>query len=214
VKRTFLPSAIAAAIFATLAWACFSGSPASAQQPAGASMQPAGRIALVDVNHLMKNHVRMKGQLTELNNSMEAISKQFDEQLKHIQNEEAALKSLSPSSQGYQQKEEQIVAEKANLQGQASLKQKEFMQQRGRIYAATYKEIQGDVAAYCRQYGFSLAMTFDSDPVNADNPQDVIRGITRNVISFDGNMAVDITNYLLPRYAPPETARPVGVGPR
>jgi hypothetical protein len=148
--------------------------------------------------------------LTELGKKMEAVQKGFEDQAKAIQDEEQnKLRLYKVGSPEYQQTEEHIVSEKANIQGQIGLKRKEFVQQQAALYAAAYEEVHADVNNFCARNGFTLVLNFNSDPMHVENPDDVVRCISKPVVAYDRNM--DITPYIMPRYAPPASAGPVGV---
>ncbi len=197
MKKSFPPSAIAAVLFATaLAWACFSSRPAAAQPPA---VQGVGRIGLIDINLILKNHVRLKAQLAELTKKMDVLQKQFEEQIKKVQDEEQnQLRLYKVGSPDYTQLEERIASEKANIQAQIGMKRKEWMQQQAALYAGTYEEVHADVNAFCARNGYILVLNFDSDGMHADSPDNVIRSIAKPVVAYDRSM--DITPILMPRY--------------
>ncbi len=216
MKRIFLPSALAAVMFATyFAWTCFTSSQASAQQPIAPAAQGANGIALVDVNYILKKHVRLKAQLKDLGVEAETVQKNFERQLQDLQAQGQTLSQMKPGTPDYTALEEKLVSMKANIQGQIALKRKDFEQKEAHLYFNAYREISDEVTGFCEQRGISLVLNFNGDNAHEENPQEVGRWITRHVIYYSKPM--DITPYILQRFAPPQGAtrpnEPMGVYP-
>ena len=199
MKRTLLSSAIAAVMFATcLAWACFTSRQASAQGPMAPAVQGPGAIALVDVNYIFKKHVRLKAQLKELQTEAEKVQKDFEEQLRRLQEQGAQLSQMKPGTPDYQRLEETLVSQKANIQGQIALKRKDFVQKEAHLYYNAYREISDEVTYYCQQRGIALVLNFNGDNIHEDSPDEVARGISNKVVYY--NKPLDITPYVLQRF--------------
>ncbi len=214
MKRFLLSSALAAAMFATyFAWTCLNGRQAAAQQPMAPAAQGPGGIALVDVNYILKKHVRLRAQLKDLGTEAEQVQKNFERQLQDLQAQGQQLSTMKPGTPDYTQLEEKLVSVKANIQGQIALKRKDFEQKEAHLYFNAYREISDEVTGFCEQRGISLVMNFNGDNAHEESPQDVGRYITRHVIYYA--KPLDITPYILPRFAPPQGAdrgnAPMGV---
>jgi len=212
VKKAFLSSAIAAVVFAMcFAWACFSSGPASAQAPVAAAAQGPGGIALVDVNYILRKHVRLHSQLADLKVEMDKIRKDFEQRGQHFQENAQLLTTLKPGSVEYQRLEETMVSEKANVQGQIALKNKEFEQKEARLYFHAYSEISEEVSYFCQQRGITLVLNFNGDNIHEENPADISRGIANKVVYFNKNL--DITPYVAHRFIEPPQGASTANGP-
>jgi len=219
VKKAFLSSAVTAAVFVTcFAWICLIGGPASAQQaPNGAVAQGPGGIALVDVNWILRKHVRLRSSLTELKAEMETVRKGFEEKGRAFQEKAQLLSGMKAGTPEYQRLEETMVSEKANVQGQIALKNKEFEQKEARLYFHAYTEISEEVSYFCQQRGITLVLNFNGDNIHEENPADISRGIASKVVYYNKNL--DITPYVAHRFIePPQGANsangPTGVFPQ
>ena len=211
MKRIFLPSALAAVMFATyFAWTCFTSSQASAQQPVAPAAQGPSGIALVDVNYILKKHVRLKAQLKDLGIEAETVQKNFERQLQDLQAQGQTLSQMKPGTPDYTALEEKLVSMKANIQGQIALKRKDFEQKEAHLYFNAYREISDEVTGFCEQRGISLVLNFNGDNAHEENPQEVGRYITRHVIYYTKPM--DITPIILQRFVQTQgaTNQPMG----
>jgi Skp family chaperone for outer membrane proteins len=191
-----------------LAWACFSSHQASAQAPMGPTVQGPGGIALVDVNYILKNHVRLRAQLEQLGNDAKAVQKDFEQQLQHLQEQEKQLRLYKPGTPEYQSLEESMVTQKANIQGQIALKRKDFVQKEAHLYFNAYREISAEVADFCQQRGIALVLNFNGDKMRDDNADEIARGISKHVIFY--TTTLDVTPDIMRRFARPITANPGG----
>ncbi len=195
-----------------LAWAWFTNGQASAQAPMAPTVQSPGGIALVDVNYILKKHVRLRAQLKDLGGEAEKVQKDFERQLQDLQAQGQTLGQMKPGQPDYQQLEEKLVSMKAMIQGQIALKRKDFEQKEAHLYFNAYREISDEVNYYCQQRGVSLVLNFNGDNIHEESPADVGRGITKPVVFYTKNL--DITPFILPRFVQPITANPgVPMGP-
>jgi Skp family chaperone for outer membrane proteins len=208
VKTTRLLLAAAAMIFASLvAWSCYTGSRAAAQQPptgmaVGPSAQlPPGPIALVDVNYIFRQHVRLKAQLKDLQADAEAVQKGFERDLQQLQDQKRQLSEMKPGSNDYQRTEEALVSQEANLKGKIALKRKEFVQKEAHLYYNAYREISDEVGFYCQRNGIALVLNFNGDKIHEENPDDIARGIGNKVVFYAKNL--DITPNVMRRFVEP-----------
>ncbi len=211
MKKVLLSSAAAAVMIVTsLACTCLTSSRASAQGPTGPNLQFPGGIALVDVNYIFKKHVRLKGQLTDLQAEATKVQKDFEGQLQHLQEQGQVLSQYKVGSPEYTQLEEKLVTEKANIQGQIALKRKEFVQKEAHLYYNAYREIGEEVKFFCQQHGITMVLNFNGDQIHEENPDEVARGISNKVVFYTENL--DITRYILPRFAREQAAQNVMPG--
>ncbi len=200
MKKYLLSSAVAAAIFAMyFAWGSFTSSPASAQPPAGQSLQP--YVYLVDMNYIFKKHVRLAAERKELTAEADKLQKDFEEQMRGVQERAKQLAPgslLKPGTDDYNRLEEQLNKEKATIQTSIQHKRREFILRESHMLFNAYTEISQEVRAYCEQHGIAIVINFNGDQMNAENPEEIARGISRQVVYY--NKALDITPYILPRF--------------
>jgi Skp family chaperone for outer membrane proteins len=212
VKRFLLSSAIAAATFACLAWSCLTASPARAQQPPmGQVSQGPSAIALVDVNYIFKRHVRLRAQLKDLGADAEKVQKDFERQLQQLQEQKQQLNTMKAGTPDYTRLEESLVSQQSIIQGQISLKRKEFVQKEAHLYYNAYREITDEVAYYCQQHGVAIVLNFNGDTIHEENADDIARGISNKVVFYNKNL--DITPAVLPRFVQQIPQQPANAGP-
>jgi Skp family chaperone for outer membrane proteins len=213
--------AVSAAVLLSL---CFAPSLALAQsgQPGGAGGRPAqtqpqqqnpfiGKVVLLDVNLIFKNHERFKAQMNQLKNDADAMDVQMKREEASLKNEVAGLQKFGPGSPEYKSLEEQIARKRADFTIKVSQQRREFLLREASNYNDTYKEIEDEVGYFCQTYGVSMVLRYMSDAVDPDNPDSILANINKPVVWHD--QTLNITPYIMKRFqAPVNTAnsRPAG----
>ena len=215
MKKFHVSVALAVAVVVALAllvsWAGPGASRADAQQP-GVRPQGPTNVALVDVNYIFKKHARFKAQMEEMKVDVDRVQAEFKRQADAINKDAENLQNFRPGTPDYRSAEEEVVNRKAKLQGQMALQKKEFLQREAKIYFNVYQEIIQEVQYYCQANNIGLVLSFNGDPINPDNPDDVLRGINNKTVYYDKGL--DITGFILKRVgAPAPAAGPVGFRP-
>jgi Skp family chaperone for outer membrane proteins len=192
-------SCLVAVFAATIALTGLTARTAVSQQPVmrGPGVQS---VALVDVNYIFKKHGRFKAQMEQMRADVERSQAEWKRQMEAINKQADRLQEFRPGTPDYKAMEEDIVNQKAKLQGQVALQKKEFLQREAKIYYNTYSEIMQEVRYHCQQNGLGLILSFNGDKINPENPEDVLRGINNKVVYYDDGL--DITPIILKRLNP------------
>jgi Skp family chaperone for outer membrane proteins len=168
---------VAIAAYPVVAWA----------QTAGTPVQ--NRIAVIDIKYILENHLRFKGDMERLKTRFEAAGKQLQTERTRIIDMEKQLVELNPGTTDYNQLEEQITRLKAEWTVQANKQKKDIRNSESQILWNVYYEIKTETKRYCEQNGIGLVIQFNGDPIKNNQPQDVVRGISRPIVynarSFD-----------------------------
>lgn len=157
----------------------------------------APRVAMLDVSYIFKKHVGFQAQKAQM-------QAQVDQAKELMKAEEATLakmieevKGLPSGSPQYKQLEEEIARRRANAQIQLQMQNKEFMLKEANIYHNVYQEIEADVAYFAQQQGIDAVLRFNGDPVEKDQPNQILRNVNKQVVWF--SQGLDITPVILER---------------
>ncbi len=192
--RSFGKSAI---VLAIVTLTTLVPSRASAQAPAdGQVSSPAGhRIAVVDVAYIFKNHPGIRSEVQAVQDNLKA----FDTKMKQ---EQAALKQLAEQLKQYKvgtpdyQKLEAEIAEKdSKLRLQMAGKQRELAQEEARIYFRNYERITAGVKVMADYYKINLVLRYNSDKLDLEKPESVVRGVMKNIVYHDQDL--DMTKAIM-----------------
>lgn len=63
------------------------------------------------------------------------------------------------------------------------------------MYNAVYQEVEQEVRYYASQMGIAMVLRYNGDTVDPDNPEDVLRNISKPVVCFAPGM--DITDVII-----------------
>jgi Skp family chaperone for outer membrane proteins len=180
VKSTFIKTAIVQSV--VIAALMVVGSTVQAQE--------AGRIAILDVAKVFKDNPAftaamesIKTEADQLKNSITAEQEQIKAQAQKI--------AQMPRDENRNQLEAQLEQSQTALRTKARQQETELLNKEAQIYFSTYRQMQSVVEELATQYGISLVLRFDSEPIDPKNRNEVIKGVNRSVVF---HRKVDLTN--------------------
>ena len=124
-----------------------------------------------------------------------------------IQAKAEPLKDLKPGSPEFNALQAQLEQETASLRTKAQQTNTELLSREARIYYDTYQQMQKTVAALATEYNISLIIRFDSQAIDPDKRDEVIKGVNRNVV-YQKNL--DLTSLVVGKMGSVETANAGG----
>lgn len=170
---------------------------AFAQQRPGVGMQPqAGPgVALLDVNRVFKNHARFQQMMADMKTDLQAEEEAVKKERDGIAGEVEQLKQLKSGSPDYKEREQRVATRQADLNVRLQLKRKEFLLREAKMYHAVYQEVEQEVRYYASAMGIAMVLRYNGESVDPDNPEDVLRNISKPVVCFAPGM--DITDVII-----------------
>jgi Skp family chaperone for outer membrane proteins len=204
VKKTPLLAILAAGVLSL----CLVVLQGFAQNPGGAARPPAGpnlagKTVLLDVNYVFKHNVRFKQSMDVLKNDADAMDVQMKKEEAQLRNLAMGLQKLNPGSPEYKKMEEDIARANTDWKIKVQQQRREFLMREAKTYSDTYKEIEDEVNYFCQQQGIAMVQRFMGDPVDESNPDSILQNINKPVVWY--NKELDITPYILKRFAGPAT---------
>ncbi len=166
-------------------------------QPVAVAPRTMAPIALLDVGRIFENHSRLQRAKEQLQGDVQQFKNFVKSERDAIRKLAEQLKLYRPGSPEYKQLDEQITTRQADLQVKVRLKDKQLTQQQAAILHDVYKEIQQEVESIAAARGFVMVLRFDGAPVNRDQPSEVSRDISKQVVWLDKQ--ADITDEVLAR---------------
>ena len=156
---------------------------------------PQSRVAVIDIKYILENHVAFK-------QAMEGLKVQFDqagEQLKaerlRINELEMKLRELKPSTQDYNQLDEEVNRAKADWSINANKQKKEIPKRESQILWKVYYDVKTETKRYCEQNRIDLVISFNGEPIDPAQPQQVVRGVSKPIVYHQPG--IDITPHIL-----------------
>jgi Skp family chaperone for outer membrane proteins len=203
VKKSSIRAAVAAvaALAAGIGWMGIAARPAAAQQVAPARSAGAPNIAMLDVNSVFKNHARFKAKMQDLDADVKSLQEQAKQANAQINKLVEQLQNYRAGSDEYKRLEEDIVKQRSEIQTRMQIQKRDVMQREAKIHYEVYCEIQQEVRYICQANNIGVVLNYSRDPINAENPDDVLRGISQKVVF--SNADLDITPLVISRLSPP-----------
>ena len=160
-------------IFAVAAVVAFSASFASAQE--------AGRVAILDVAKVFKDNASFDAKVNAIKNEAEKLKQQITAEQDRIKAEVMKLRDMEAGAQRNQM-EADLEQQHTRLRTTTRQNEAELLNREARVYFETYREMQSVVEAMSKEYGLSLVLRFDSESIDPNNRNEVIKGVNRAVV--------------------------------
>ena len=196
---------------ACLTLVAFSASTSPAQQTKRAQPRtttpPASsgdRIAVIDVNHIFKNHAGFKQLVEGWKQKVKTAEGKMKAKNQAIEKMVEQLRLYKPGTQDYKQTEERIAKTRADLQVEVQINKKELMIEEAKMYLSVYQQVKKQVAYFAKQNGITLVLRYNSGDVDTEDPRQIQSLMLRPVIYQDH---IDITNDILSRVSPAQVGR-------
>ncbi len=165
------------------------GATAHAQQPGSLD------VALIDLAYIFKNHNHFQSLKAGLQKDFDLAQVDFQTRRARIQQIAKQLEGFKPGSPERKQTERKLAQEQSNMQVEATLLKKQFIERDAKNFYDVYKQVVDEVGAYCKQRRIRLVFQFNGEPLDNNDPQSVPLQLTRKVVYYD--KALDITPYIL-----------------
>ncbi len=171
----------------------------AALAPQAASAQDAGhRVAVVDVAFIFKNHPAIKAQVTAVENDLKAYDGELTGKRDQLKAGAEQLKAFKPGSPEYAAQEERVASMESKLRLDMARKKKELSDAEARIYYDNYQKIAEGVKYLANVYKINLVIRYNSEDMDLEEGQSVIRGVMKNVVFHDEgiDMTKGVMEYL------------------
>ncbi len=157
--------------------------------------QAQGRIALIDVGYIFKQHKGFEAMRKTLEDEVNLANVDFQRRRQELQaKQQELLEYKKGATQDYANLEANLAREAADMNASLMIERNKFSEQEAKIYYQVYNEIREATAAYCRQNGISVVMQFNGEPVSTD-PAMVQAEVARKIVFYD--QSLDITPAIL-----------------
>jgi Skp family chaperone for outer membrane proteins len=200
---------------------CFMIAPAAAQAPPGlppAGVRPAGQVgpagpafgptsapapsaapsgtnvAVIDIAHIFKNHVRFNAQMNDMKRDIDAFDASMRDESVKLQKKAESMQTFNPSSNEFKKTDEELAHLKSDFQIRVQAKKREFLEQEARVYYGIYREVEDAVASFAQRNRIGLVLRYTGDEMKPDDRSSVLQGVNKPVVYQD---RLDITQHVL-----------------
>lgn len=157
--------------------------------PTSASAEEAGhRIAVVDVAYIFKNHEGIKAQVGKVESDLKTYDGQLKKKRDELRQMAEQLKTLKVGSPDYAAKEELVAGMESKLRLDMNRKRKELQDAEAKIYYDNYQRIAAGVKYLAEHYKINLVLRYNSEDMNLEKGDTVIRGVMKNIVFHDDSL--------------------------
>jgi len=164
-------------------------------QPGGAQPVAGPRLALIDVTHIFKNHIRFKGMIGDMKDDVKKAENWARGERIAIGKLAERLQEFNQGTPDYKALEEEVARRQADLSVKVQLQRNEFLQREAKIYYNVYQEIWQATDYFSRQHNIDMVLRFNGGQVDPAKPDEVLSDINKQVVWH--NRGLDITDAIL-----------------
>jgi len=204
----FIAAAGAIALTASLLVGSAAAQSPYVQPGARASVGP---IGLLDVQKVFEKHARFKQMMDGLEQDIQRIDEWIKAERESLRTMNEELKQYKPGSPDFRQKEQQIAERMSRLQAQVQIQKRDVIQKKAKIHYIVFSEVRDEVASIAAARGLIAVMQYNSQKVNSEDPEDIIRDLNSLIVYHAPG--IDITQEVLDNLArrmPYNGAAPAG----
>lgn len=163
--------------------------------PARCQAQGPSEVVLVDLTYIFNHHAGRNAAKKSLEEQLRLAQTDMEIRRQQVLDMNRQLQSLQRDSAEYADLEGRLRDTQFEMQRDFDAKKREFLKKETQMLYATLKEVQDEVAAYCRQSGARIALQFDGEPLKIGDHNQIIKDLNRPVIFWDKSL--DITPIIL-----------------
>ena len=167
----------------------------SAQAPTQAAPSTGHRIAVVDVAYIFKTHPGIQAEVSKIEKEMQAFQAEVKANRAELQQIAGKLKQYKVGTPEYQDLEKEIAQKEAALRLKMASKQRELAGAEARVYFRNYERITAGVKVMADFYKINLVLRYNSDKLDLEKPDTVIRGVMKNIVYHDEDL--DMTKAIM-----------------
>lgn len=149
------------------------------------------RVAVVDVAYIFKNHAGIKAQVAKVENDLKNYDAELKTKREALKTAAEQLKQYKVGSPDYAAQEEKVAAMESKLRLDMARKRKELADAEAKIYFENYQQIAEGVKFLAQHYKINLVLRYNSEDMDLDKGDSVIRGVMKNIVYHDE--ALDMT---------------------
>jgi outer membrane protein len=198
-----LIAALAATVLVTQA--------AFAQAPVArsASTPIAGGVAIVDMTYIFEKYSGFQSKKDALQKDISLAEQELKSMQQAMQALAERLKDYKPNTPDFNAIEEELAKKNAEGQVRMQKQKKEFLGREAKMFYSIYQEVSEEIKTFAERNGINLVLRFTGDPVDVDDPQQVVKELNKGVVYYSAS--IDITPHILEQLnrRQPRTAQPV-----
>ena len=146
------------------------------------------RIAVVDVAYIFKNHPGIKAQVSAVENDLKAYDAELKAKREALKVAAEKLKTFKVGTPEYTKQEESVAAMDSKLRLDMARKRKELAEAEAKIYFENYQKIAAGVKFLAEHYKINLVLRYNSESMNQEDGQTVIRGVMKNIVYHEKSL--------------------------
>ncbi|MCH2124406.1 MAG: OmpH family outer membrane protein [Pirellulaceae bacterium] len=152
------------------------------------------QVVLIDITKVFKEHAGFNAAMEAMKQEVESFEAYIRQERSKGQKMAEQLKEFKVGSPEYKRLETNIAKLSTDLQVEAQLKRKDFMQREAKVYYDTYLDVQAKVKSFADRNGIDIVQSYSSEPMDLEDRNSVLQGVNQPIV-YQKNR--DITNFIV-----------------
>jgi len=146
------------------------------------------KVAVIDVAYIFKNHAAIKDEVAKVEAELKSFDAELTGKREELQQAAAELKTFKPGTAEYAAAEEKVASMESRLRLDMARKRKELSDAEAKIYFDNYQRIAAGVKFLANHYKINLVLRYNSEEMNLEQGESVIRGVMKNIVYHDESL--------------------------
>jgi Skp family chaperone for outer membrane proteins len=156
-------------------------------------------VAVLDVAKVFKDNQQFSAKMASIKAEADGLKATIQQKQEAIKVEAQGLGGYEVGSPERNQMEATLEQKQTSLRTEARQAEANLLNREAQVYYETYEQMKSIVSSIATQNGISLVLRFDSNPIDANNRAEVIKGVNRSVIF---HRRLDLTNMVIKQMNP------------
>jgi Skp family chaperone for outer membrane proteins len=167
---------------------------ASAQQ----DQSSGGIVAVLDVAKVFKENREFESGMATIKSTADQLKAAITQQGNDLKQKAAGLQQYEVGSPERNQMESELAQEQARIRAKAHQAEMDLLSKEAGVYYNTYEKMQSVLASVANEYSIALILRHDSEPIDANDRNEVVKGVNRSIVYQNQR---DITSIVIKRMA-------------
>ncbi len=161
------------------------------------------KVGLIDMARVFKEYKKFEVIREKLKTEFEGTQKEAQAKAQQVQQLQAQMQTVTEGSPEYNQYEQKAVQLASELKAFGQMTQRDMFRKEAQLYKEIYLEVEDMVGKYAQFKKFTLVLRFNSEELDAEDPQKIISGMNRQVVFHraEDDITDQIIKYLNDVYA-------------
>ena len=184
-------------------FACFLSAMSTVQSTAQEHSTGA-KVAIIDIAYIFQNAASIKSEIADIEQQIQRVQQFGKTEQEKLIHEAERIKTFELGTAAYRQQEEKVASMESTMKLEMFRRRKQLADAEAALYFRNYQTIYKIVAQLAEYNKIDIVLRYDSEGMNLEQPDTVLRGVMKNVVYRADS--IDLTQLVLRAINEPQLA--------